>query len=152
MNSGNNRYLELPFNKTANQITAILPSDSVTLPDGFYMLFVMVDDIPSVAKIIHIQGSSLKIDGNFMSSINYFGIYPNPASNNIIINYTIDEVQNVILSIIDLSGKQITSLSLAAQKKGEHSQPFDVSGLSRGMYFVSLKTGETEIRNKVVVE
>ncbi|MEO5572809.1 MAG: galactose oxidase-like domain-containing protein [Bacteroidia bacterium] len=57
MNSGNNRYLTLNFTRTGNHITATLPSDSVTLLPGFYMLFAMVDDIPSVAKIIKIENS-----------------------------------------------------------------------------------------------
>lgn len=42
MESGNNRYLELPFTQKGASITAALPTAPVQLPYGFYMLFVMV--------------------------------------------------------------------------------------------------------------
>ncbi|HKR05297.1 MAG TPA: galactose oxidase-like domain-containing protein [Bacteroidia bacterium] len=58
MNSGNNRFLELNFIQTGGNVSANIPSDSVTAPDGYYMLFAMVDDIPSIAKIIRISGKS----------------------------------------------------------------------------------------------
>ncbi len=54
MNSGNGRCLELEFTQNGNQVTATLPNDSLKLMPGWYMLFGMVDDIPSVAKIVQI--------------------------------------------------------------------------------------------------
>jgi hypothetical protein len=55
MNSGNNRYLSLGYTQSGNHITAMLPTDSVKLIPGFYMLMLMVDDIPSIGRIIQIQ-------------------------------------------------------------------------------------------------
>ncbi|MBC7778151.1 MAG: PKD domain-containing protein [Phycisphaerae bacterium] len=54
MNSGNGRCLELDFTQNGDQVNATLPSDSLHLMPGWYMLFGMVDDIPSVAQIVHI--------------------------------------------------------------------------------------------------
>ncbi len=58
MNSGNNRYVELPFTKTGNTITATIPSDSLNVLDGYYQLFAMVDDIPSAGKMIKVQSTA----------------------------------------------------------------------------------------------
>ena len=55
MNSGNNRYLSLDFTQSGNQLTALLPSDSVKLIPGYYMLMIMVDNIPSIGRIIQIR-------------------------------------------------------------------------------------------------
>ncbi len=54
MDSGNNRYLELGFTMTGNSVHAQVPADAIKMPYGFYMLFVMVDDIPSQARMIKI--------------------------------------------------------------------------------------------------
>ncbi|MFN0212935.1 MAG: PKD domain-containing protein, partial [Saprospiraceae bacterium] len=54
MNSGNSRCLELDFTQNGNQVSAILPNDSLKLMPGWYMLFGMVDDIPSVAQMVQI--------------------------------------------------------------------------------------------------
>ncbi|MFN0175450.1 MAG: PKD domain-containing protein [Saprospiraceae bacterium] len=54
MNSGNGRCLELDFIQNGNQVSATLPSDSLRIMPGWYMLFGMVDDIPSVAQMVQI--------------------------------------------------------------------------------------------------
>jgi hypothetical protein len=48
------RRVVLRITQTGNEITTVLPSDLNEVPAGHYMLFAMVDDIPSVAKIIRI--------------------------------------------------------------------------------------------------
>lgn len=55
MESGNNRYLELAFTRNGKEIAAVLPTDPVRLPHGFYTLFVLVDDIPSQGRILRID-------------------------------------------------------------------------------------------------
>jgi len=55
--SGNARFLELSFTQTGQQITAQVPANPVRTPLGQYMLFAMVDDIPSVAQIVTVSKS-----------------------------------------------------------------------------------------------
>lgn len=62
MNSGNGRCLELDFTQDGNQVSATLPTDSLKLMPGWYMLFGMVDDIPSMAQIVQI------LPGQFVAS------------------------------------------------------------------------------------
>ena len=59
MDSGNNRYLDLSFTQTGSVIRAKLPSEPIQLPLGFYMLSVLVDDIPSVARMIQIGDKNI---------------------------------------------------------------------------------------------
>ncbi len=58
MNCGNNRYIELPFTQTGNAVSATIPLDSLNALGGYYQMFVMVDDIPSIGKIIKVQPAS----------------------------------------------------------------------------------------------
>ncbi len=55
MNSGNNRYLSLDYTQNEGHLIALLPIDSVKLMPGYYMLMIMVDDIPSIGRIIQIR-------------------------------------------------------------------------------------------------
>lgn len=50
------RRLELPVSQSGAAITCTLPSDPNRLPLGHYLLFAMIDDIPSVAAIVRVQG------------------------------------------------------------------------------------------------
>ncbi|MEX2217549.1 MAG: galactose oxidase-like domain-containing protein [Phycisphaerales bacterium] len=54
---GNARHLVLPVQQTGSNATATLPVNPDVLPLGFYMAFAMVDDIPSVARIVQVVAS-----------------------------------------------------------------------------------------------
>ena len=58
MNCSNQRFVELPFTQTGTSVTATLPSTELTVPNGFYMLIGIVDDIPSKAQIVRVGGTS----------------------------------------------------------------------------------------------
>jgi len=62
------RRLELPVQQTGSTACVTLPSNSNVLPLGHYMLFAMVDDIPSVAKIIRVNSDSPFVRGDFDNS------------------------------------------------------------------------------------
>jgi hypothetical protein len=81
MNSGNNRFLELDFAQTGNAVSAALPTDSLHLMPGWYMLFGMVDDIPSVGKMIKIEKGLTPVSGIEQPNRDSFSatVFPNPA-------------------------------------------------------------------------
>jgi len=60
MDSGNSRPIELAFVQSGTRVTASIPRDPAAAPLGYYMLFVMVDDIPSIASIVRIEASRSK--------------------------------------------------------------------------------------------
>ncbi len=148
MNSGNNRYLELAFTKSGSQITATLPSDSVTMPDGYYMLFVMVDDIPSVAKIIRVEGSVLKIGNDLQVAHNGFNIYPNPASDVVNISLSSEVLLNDLkISIENDLGKVVCPI-ISVKNTSEISIP--TSTLLAGVYFIRIFDGQSIYTNKFI--
>ncbi len=54
VNSGENRFLDLNFSIENQSVVAEIPDDSLKTLPGWYMLWAMVDDIPSVAKMVRI--------------------------------------------------------------------------------------------------
>jgi hypothetical protein len=59
------RRLVLPVNQSGTSATMYLPLDQNVLPLGYYMLFAMVDDIPSIAQIIRARAATLgDVDGD----------------------------------------------------------------------------------------
>jgi PKD repeat protein len=54
MNCGENRFLDLDFSQQGQSIEAIIPNDSLRSLPGWYLLWAMVDDIPSVARMVRI--------------------------------------------------------------------------------------------------
>ncbi len=55
---GSQRYLPLAFSQSGSQVTATVPASAVTANPGWYLLFAMVDDIPSVARIVRVTAST----------------------------------------------------------------------------------------------
>ena len=56
MDSGPGRILELTFALSGDQVTATIPTDASRAIDGWYILFVLVDDIPSIGKMVVVAG------------------------------------------------------------------------------------------------
>jgi hypothetical protein len=54
VDGGPQRYLALDFAQTGSVIEATVPNDPVLPLAGYYILFVLVDDIPSVGRIVRI--------------------------------------------------------------------------------------------------
>ncbi|MEE1898314.1 T9SS type A sorting domain-containing protein [Flavobacterium rakeshii] len=79
--------------------------------------------------------------------LNQFSLYPNPAKNIVHIAFEDSVANNVSISISDISGKIVLAKTIS---NGENS--FDVSGLTTGMYFVSLTSDGKKQTKKLMIE
>ncbi len=80
-----------------------------------------------------------------------FGLYPNPASDQVIVEVPMENEGNVSVSIIDPSGK----IALSQQKtlvKGDSQFTFQLSTLPNGVYFVQVRNGELANTRKLVIQ
>ncbi|MBI4931373.1 MAG: T9SS type A sorting domain-containing protein [Bacteroidetes bacterium] len=77
--------------------------------------------------------------------------YPNPASNNTMIYYSLKESANVEFSLFDVAGKKLSALSQGVQSSGNHQFKFDASNLSSGVYFYTLTAGNNKMTSKMSV-
>ncbi len=54
MDGGVPRLLNLPFSHVEGKVTAQIPASAVVAMAGYYLLFALVDDIPSAGRIVSI--------------------------------------------------------------------------------------------------
>lgn len=57
VDGGPQRILPLSFTQSGSSLNVTLPSDTVRLLPGYYLLFAMVDDIPSVARMVRVTAN-----------------------------------------------------------------------------------------------
>ncbi len=74
------------------------------------------------------------------SDINYFEVYPNPATDNFNVSFILDEQQDVKIELYDLLGKCVYSNVIKSTK--ESTITINSGNLQQGMYYISLKTNQ----------
>jgi len=77
-------------------------------------------------------------------------IYPNPSRQNINIHYTLPQPTKVNLSIYDVAGRLVNTLTNSQHEPGAYQKTFNTGDLSQGVYFVRLHTNEKSIVEKVI--
>jgi thiol-disulfide isomerase/thioredoxin len=65
-------------------------------------------------------------------------VYPNPATEFIDLDMNFSATTNVVLQVLDVTGKVIIARDVRTFVAGQHHEQFDVSGLANGTYFVKL--------------
>ncbi|MBA3709283.1 MAG: carbohydrate-binding protein, partial [Planctomycetes bacterium] len=63
MDTGPQRYLPLAFSQASGRVTATVSSDANVVPPGIYLVYALVDDIPSVGVIVSV-GTNAPITNN----------------------------------------------------------------------------------------
>jgi len=74
------------------------------------------------------------------SNILNLSIFPNPATNVLNAEFFIPNMENCILIIYDISGKEISRFELE-KEIGKQKQQLDISELQTGSYVLELKSG-----------
>lgn len=75
-------------------------------------------------------------------------VYPNPADDQLFIHF--NDVVSVQLNIFDVAGKIV--IGKQVEKNGNDVEPFDISMLSPGIYFVNITSSTVNVTKKVVVQ
>jgi len=154
MNCGENRFLDLNFSVENRAVGAEIPDDSLKVLPGWYLLWAMVDDIPSEARMVRIlpgQASSVSVDNALTDPV--FTVFPNPANREIFLQGILpkgETVRSIVLS--DGSGKIL--------RRWQNEIIPDYAGQIRltlpdspaGVYFLRIETGTRFFFRKVVVQ
>ena len=77
--------------------------------------------------------------------------YPNPFNASTTINYTLRNMDNVKLSVFDITGKLVKTLVNQTQNPGSYSVSFDASNLASGTYIYKLKSGSFEQSRRMIL-
>ncbi len=77
--------------------------------------------------------------------------YPNPVREKTTISYYIDSSEHVKLTLMDISGKQSTTLFNKVQAYGEHKIEVDLSSYAAGTYVYTLEAGAKKATKKMLI-
>ncbi len=80
-------------------------------------------------------------------------IFPNPASNQYTISYTLNKTAEVDIRLFDLTGKEIKIIEKGFKEKGSNQQTYNVLNekLIKGIYFIKFQFDKTNYTKKLVI-
>ena len=80
-------------------------------------------------------------------------VYPNPFDKQLTISYTLTQSTNILLTIADANGRIVELVERANKPEGEFQYQWNVpQQLAPGIYFITLRTQEGEVKTKQVIK
>jgi hypothetical protein len=98
------------------------------------------------------QNTEASSDDAVASNIGLSNIYPNPASTEANIEFTLATASKVSIHVLDINGKELKQIFDGVLQSGIHSMKLDVGQFSKGVYSVRIITENTSKNLKLVVE
>jgi hypothetical protein len=77
-------------------------------------------------------------------------VFPNPSNNFLNLDFTLNQISNVTISMIDVTGKMVYN-NLLNNLSGNQGLVINTESMANGVYSLSLKTNEGTITRKVTI-
>ena len=125
--------------------------NSMAINDNDSLFFIWCDDRNNSKDVFFSKGiidSSVFIDNNY-KSLNA-EIYPNPFDDYLFINFHLEESSEAIISIYDIKGSKIQTITKTGLRKGNHNIKIDSDIIKPGIYYLKLKTNKYEKSIKII--
>jgi hypothetical protein len=124
--------------------------DPITVPaDGLYLVF--QTNAYYTAGGFRANYSVGNVETKDLPGVNSLNVSPNPASEFIMVRAYNSNAQHMQFILNDMTGKSLYNDSFTAQK-GNIEKSIDVSNLTPGMYFLTVKTAEGKVTEKVIIK
>ncbi len=94
-----------------------------------------------IFPIVKIGNGTLSVKGITKNDFTFFGNYPNPAVDGTNIKFSLAKATDVTITISDLNGRTVNTISQANLGTGEHIIPVSTSNLAAGNYIYVVRTG-----------
>jgi len=110
--------------------------------------------VTTVAYRDSIRAGVIQVGINEVENTNDLSVFPNPATENANLMYTVNQSGNVKLDLLDVYGKLVATFIDEKQTAGTYTRAINISekNLAKGIYFARLTiNGETGVK-KIVVE
>jgi hypothetical protein len=78
-------------------------------------------------------------------------VYPNPTRENVLVDFFLNKSENISISVLDLTGKEIIQIPTSYLTAGKHTTPIITNNLSEGMYMVKISSLETTLTTRLVI-
>ena len=97
--------------------------------------------------MVGVEPSANNIPGKFSLKQNY----PNPFNPSTIINFTLPKLTNINLSILNITGKVVSTLINGNKNPGSYSIKWDGTNYASGIYFYRLQAGDFVDTKKMIL-
>ncbi|MBU2650885.1 MAG: T9SS type A sorting domain-containing protein, partial [Bacteroidetes bacterium] len=77
---------------------------------------------------------------------------PNPFSNTSVVQVTLEQQADVTLEVINLMGQKVYVVNMGTLNAGSHPITIDATGLDSGVYFYTVRSGNSSVTRKMIVE
>ena len=77
--------------------------------------------------------------------------YPNPFNPETKINFSLNKISNVKLTVYNVLGQKVASLVNGRMNAGAHTITFNASHLASGVYFYQLEAGDLKINKRMLL-
>ncbi len=78
-------------------------------------------------------------------------LFPNPASDRMNVQYTIDKSENMVVGVYNLAGEEVLHIAEYGNTPGKHSVSINTSGLAAGVYMLRIEIGMAIFPKKLVI-
>ncbi len=82
---------------------------------------------------------------------NHLNIFPNPASEALNVNFSIEKNQTVEMRLVNVTGEAVYTSSFN-NVSGQINKSIDVSGFAKGIYILNLSSSEGSVNKKVIIK
>lgn len=100
-------------------------------------------------SILNLLNGSTGIEG-LSNTVSSFSMFPNPATDNVSINLDLKETSNLLISVTDITGKQVTIISEEKQN-GNVTKQFSTALLPNGNYFIRVQVNGNTTTQKLTI-
>lgn len=119
-----------------------------SLAPGTYFYRLNQMDLDGKSSFSSIASATISGKG----AVSLFQNYPNPFNRTTTIRFDLPRTQHARLSVMDLSGREITILTDRVNEAGSHIVTLDASRLAKQTYLVKLQTEGSVLTKKIVVK
>ncbi len=116
--------------------------------DNFYTMDLAAGSANLVGKIgngIAVRDIAILIDSVLIVSVNdplirsqYIGVFPNPAPQQALFSFELNQSADIRMEVTDLSGRRIATVLDRSLPAGTHQVEWNVAAQAEGMYFVQM--------------
>ncbi|MES2588457.1 MAG: T9SS type A sorting domain-containing protein [Bacteroidota bacterium] len=122
-------------------------ADFTATTNGDYSVAVTINGCTAISACTTISNAGINENAAFSS----FSVYPNPAAENVAIDYALKNESKVNVSISDLSGKVVYTSNLGSKTAGSHNLSVNTTSFANGIYVVNFTTTNGIITEKLVI-
>jgi hypothetical protein len=130
-----------------------LPNTNTSWHTVFFTGDAALDYVEHTWVSFHVTSNNVSVNSLESLGLSVGDVYPNPSAGNneIKLGYTLEKASEVSFDIYDVVGNKVKSVLSENVAEGSYTLSTDISGLQKGIYFLSVNAGGVKTTRKFTV-